>query len=95
MANIKGNKMSNSYQFTLILEGIDETTPGLEDSIFEAGCQDALINYKNGTVYLDFDREGESLENAIITAIKDIESANIRTKISRIENQINYSGEIT
>lgn len=73
--------MSNLYQFTLILDGVDETTPGLEDALFEAGCDDALINYKNGTVYLDFDREGEELEHTIISAIKDIESANIGARI--------------
>lgn len=42
---------------------------------------DALINYKNGTVYLDFDREAESLEQAILTAIKDIESSKVGAKI--------------
>ena len=79
--NIKGAKMSNSYQFTLILDGVDDKTPGLEDALFEAGCDDALINYKNGTVYLDFDREGEALEGVILSAIKHIEASNIGAKI--------------
>lgn len=73
--------MSNSYQFTLILDGVDDTTPGLEDALFKAGCDDALINYKNGTVYLDFDREGENLERVILSAIKDIESSDIGAKV--------------
>lgn len=73
---IKEKKMNN-FHFTLILDGVDETTPGLEDALFEAGCDDALINYKNGTVYLDFDREGKELEHTIISAIKDIESTKI------------------
>ncbi|MGQ3890319.1 helix-turn-helix transcriptional regulator [Legionella sp. CNM-1927-20] len=73
--------MSNTYQFTLILDGVDDTTPNLEDTLFEAGCDDALINYKNGTVYLDFDREGENLERAILSAIKDIESTHIGARI--------------
>ena len=71
----------NLYQFTLVLDGVDEKTPDLEDALFEAGCDDALINYKNGTVYLDFDREGEELECTIISAIKDIESANVGATI--------------
>jgi len=81
LVNIKEMRMSNSYQFTLILDGVDEKTPGLEDALFEAGCDDGLINYKNGAVYLDFDREDENLERAIISAIKDIESANIGARI--------------
>lgn len=81
LVNIKEKKMSNIYQFTLILDGVDEKTPGLEDSLFESGCNDGLINYKNGAVYLDFDREAEDLERAIISAIKDVESAKIGAKI--------------
>ena len=69
LVNIKEIKMNNSYQFTLVLDGVDEKTSGLEDALFEAGCDDALINYKNGVVYLDFDREGEDLERIIISAI--------------------------
>lgn len=81
LVNIKEKKMSNLYQFTLILDGVDENTPGLEDTLFESGCDDALVNYKNGTVYLDFDREGESLEHTIISAIKNIESTNLGARI--------------
>ncbi len=77
LENIRGINMSDSYQFTLILDGVDEKTPHLEDVLYEAGCDDALINYKNGTVYLDFDRVGTNLESVIMSAIKDIESANI------------------
>lgn len=79
--NIKEKQMSNTYQFTLVLDGVDDTTPNLEDVLFEAGCSDALINYKNGTVYLDFDRASDDLEQAVISAIKDIESTNIGAKI--------------
>jgi hypothetical protein len=79
--NIREMRMSNLYQFTLILDGVDEKTPGLEDSLFEAGCDDGLINYKNGAVYIDFDREDEHFERAIMSAIKDVESANIGAQI--------------
>lgn len=73
--------MKKTYQFTLVLDGVDDTTPHLEDALFEAGCDDALINYKNGTVYLDFNREGEDLEQAIISAIKAVESIHMDTAI--------------
>lgn len=79
-----GKTNMNTYQFTLILDGVDEKTLDLEDALFEAGCDDALINYKNGTVYLDFDRCGASLEESIISAIQSVESAGIDAMISSV-----------
>src|SRR6202000_2065255 len=80
-ASIEENKINKVHQFTLILDGVDDKTPHLEDGLHEAGCDDALINYKNGTVYLDFDREDENLEHAIISTIKAVELANIGAPI--------------
>jgi hypothetical protein len=66
------------YQFTLILKNVDKNTENLEDSFYQSGCDDALINFRNGTVYLDFEREDSSLEHALISAIHDVESALVR-----------------
>ena len=84
LVNIEEMIMNNIYRFTLILDGVDEKTSGLDDG---------LVNYKNGSVYLDFDREDENLERAIISAIKDIESANIGAKIVSVapEHLVNLS----
>lgn len=64
----------NIFNFTIVLSGVNDTTAGLEDVLFEAGCDDALVNVRNGTVYLDFDREALSFEDAVISAIKQVES---------------------
>lgn len=72
------------YQFTLILKNVDENTPGLEDSLYEVGCDDALINFRNGTVYLDFDRQASSLEKAVMSAIKQVESSSIGAIVAHI-----------
>ncbi len=32
------------YDFTLLLDGIDEITPDIEDALFTAGCDDATIS---------------------------------------------------
>lgn len=77
-------KSHNLYQFTLVLDGVDENTPDLEDKLYCANCDDALINFRNRTVYLDFDREADSLENAIITAIKDVESAFLNAVVTHV-----------
>ncbi|MCP3679730.1 MAG: hypothetical protein GY782_05480 [Gammaproteobacteria bacterium] len=68
--------MRKLYDFTLILSGVDETTNQLEDTLYEVGCDDALINFRNGTVYLDFSREATTFEKAILSAIKEVESVN-------------------
>lgn len=74
----------NTYSFTLVLKGVNETTPDLEDALYNSHCDDALINFRNGTVYLDFDRESETLENAIISAIKDVESSSLSTQVIHV-----------
>lgn len=74
------NKL-NQYSFTLILGNVDENTASLEDHLFQAGCDDALINFRNGTVYLDFDRQAPSIDEAIISAIKNIESSTLGIKV--------------
>ena len=74
------NKL-NDYTFTLILGNVDENTVSLEDHLFAAGCDDALINFRNGAVYLDFGRKASSIEDAIISAIKDVENSTLEIKV--------------
>jgi hypothetical protein len=67
-------KSIKTFQFTLVLKKVSKKIVNLEDSLFEAGCDDALIHFRNEAVYLDFDREASSLEEAIVSAIKNIQS---------------------
>lgn len=73
------------YHFTLVLSGFDTITIDLEDALYEAGCDDALINSRNGVIYLDFDRERTSFEEAVLSAIHNVFSARINAKITSIE----------
>ena len=77
-------KKLEAYEFTLVLDGVDDQTEGLEDQLFDAGCDDALINFRNGTVYLDFNREASSVEDAVISAIKDVENSTLVVKVISI-----------
>lgn len=72
------------FEFTLVLDHIDDLTDSLEDHLFNAGCDDALINFRNGTVYLDFQREAFSFENAVISAINDVESSSLHAQVISI-----------
>lgn len=69
--------MHNTYLFSLVLAGVTDKTEDLEDGIYEAGCDDALISFRNGTVYLDFERSAVHFEDAVISAIFDIEKAHL------------------
>lgn len=86
-------KKLNTFRFTLVLKNVDENTPDLEDSLYEAGCDDALINFRNRAVYLDFDREAISLEEAVISAIKNVKSASLEIEIAAVapENLVTES----
>ncbi len=68
-------KPTKTYQFILVLKNVHAHTNDLEDTLFEAGCDDALINFRSNAVYLDFDREASTLEEAVISAIKDVHSS--------------------
>lgn len=76
--------MNKIHEFTLVLEGVNDNTPHLEDRLFEAGCSDALINFRNGTVYLDFSRQEQSFEAAIFSAIHAVENCGLDIKVIRI-----------
>jgi hypothetical protein len=71
------NHNKNNFQFTLILKNVDMGTPHLEDRLYEAGCSDALIHFRNGRVYLDFHRDASSLKIAVSSAIKQVESGGL------------------
>lgn len=62
------------FEFTLVVEGPDVHGDKTVNALFEAGCDDALVRSSEGIQYLDFDREAESLEEAVLSAVAEIES---------------------
>lgn len=62
------------YSFTLIVEGPDLQDDDLIDRVYEAGCDDAVVGSSQGVQFLDFDREAQSLDVAILSGIRDIEN---------------------
>ena len=61
------------HHFTLIVDGPDLQDDTLIDAVFEAGCGDAAIGRIDGIQYVDFDREASSLDEAILSAVADLE----------------------
>jgi hypothetical protein len=71
--------------FVLVLWGVSEPDSRLEDALYEAGCDDAILSFRSGIAYLEFDREAGSLEEAILSAVRDVERADARLRVIRVE----------
>ena len=63
-----------THTFTLIVEGPELQSQRLIDSVFEAGCDDALIGRSDGIQYADFDRDADTFEDAILGVIAEPKS---------------------
>lgn len=74
-----------TVEFSLVLETSGALHDSLEDAIHESRCDDATLSFRNGIVYLNFNRRTESLESAIFTAIGELEKARVPIFVIRIE----------
>ncbi len=74
-----------AYNFALVLSGISEPESQIEDALYEAGCDDAILSFRSGIAYLEFDREAQGLKEAIVSAVRDLERANGNLKVVRVE----------
>jgi len=79
------NNNTKLYRFVLVLSGLSSLDEHIEDALFEAGCDDALLIFRDNVPDLEFDRAAISLEKAIYAAITDVESANIGARVLRVE----------
>ena len=63
---------------------MNKITSDLEDSLYESGCDDAMVHSGNGSISLTFDRLDTSLEKAVSSAIKDVEK-NQKLEVAVVE----------
>ncbi len=73
------------FVFKIFCRDVDMEDESFLDRLYEAGCDDALVFFKDGYVCLDFSRVSESAEDAILSAIKDIEHSGIGGVVERVE----------
>lgn len=76
------------YNFTLTLSGVTYETEGLEDALYESGCDDALICAYGNSIYVEFDRDADSLDEAIASAVENIESAGIGAVVASVDSAL-------
>lgn len=71
-----GELKMKEYDFALVAsyaEPIGEDVfLKLAESVYEAGCDDATVMHKGNTVIIEFDREADTYEGAVVSAIQDL-----------------------
>lgn len=73
------------FDFALIVGGVPELTDAVMDTLFCSGCDDATVSMQYGLLYLEFSRSAQSLQDAIISAIKNVLDANIGASVLRVD----------
>ena len=76
------------WRFSLIIDGPDLDDDDLLDALFEAGCDDALIGGSNGVQCADFHREAERIEDAVLSAIGDVEHVDGVRVVGLVEQEL-------
>ena len=70
------------YEFSLILSATDITDVEVE-KLYESGCDDGSILSRGEITMVQFDREAATLDEALVSAIRDVESAGLT--VARVE----------
>jgi len=65
----------SEHEFTLILSGVDELDEAESNALYEAGLDDGSPGMRDGVAYIEVAREAATLEEAIVSAIKDVRRA--------------------
>lgn len=75
----------NTYNFTLVLEGLSSIDGTVADALHESGCDDALLSMRGRIPYLEFHRRASSFRSAVLSAIKCVERTGIGASVVRLE----------
>jgi hypothetical protein len=70
------------YEFSLILAAPDVSDEEAE-KLYEAGCDDGSILSRGDVTVVQFDRDARTLDEALASAIRDVESAGFQ--VDRVE----------
>ena len=73
------------YEFQIFCRDVDMSDDSFLDRLYEAGCDDALLSFKDGYVCLDFSRASESAEDAVLSAIRDFGHSAVGGTVERVE----------
>jgi hypothetical protein len=71
-----------TFEFSIIASGLDPEAEDFADRFFNAGCDDATLSFQKGHIILDFAREADSIDAAIVSAVECVAAAG--AKVDRI-----------
>jgi hypothetical protein len=72
-----------TYAFDVVLKDTSEVSDEQADALFSAGCDDGTPTSCNGAAWIHFDREASSLEEAIRSAVAQVQAAGFQ--IGKVE----------
>lgn len=72
-----------THEFTIVATGLDPEAEGYEDAFFDAGCDDALLAFRNGRILVHFMREATGFGVALESALDAVRSTGAR--VLRVE----------
>lgn len=81
------NSTIKNFEFTIYIKDLKASHHCVEDRLFEAGCDDALLCSINNNLYLEFERKAVSLDLAIHKALKDIETVGCQSIQIHVNNE--------
>jgi Ser-tRNA(Ala) deacylase AlaX len=76
-----------THTFTLILSGVAEITPELADALYAATRGDIEFNMRDGVAFVEVERTATTLREAISTAIREVEQADVGVRVVRVESE--------
>jgi hypothetical protein len=71
------------FEFSVIASGLDPESEDFEQRFYDAGCDDATVSFQKGRIIVDFTREANSIDDALVSAMKGVEAAGAR--VERVE----------
>ncbi len=83
---MKNDKTKQSYHFTVVLADCDVMTREFTEALYAAGCDDGTPWSGNGVAAVTFDRDAQSLESAIRSAVADVQKAGCAVKHTIVES---------
>lgn len=76
-----------TYGFTVILKGIPCLEDEIAERLYKAGCDDSSPFSAGGITGAAFDRDADSLEDAIASAVADVRNAGYEVERVQIDDE--------
>jgi len=73
---------------SIILSGVAEITSQLVDSLYATTGGDIELNMCDDVAFIEFDRKPKSIQDAVKSAITQVEGANAGVRVVRVESDV-------